>query len=203
MSTTWIVVYNTSRSGATVLLDGGRTVDADEFDYALLEDPNVQKALTAGRLKQVTQSINPNDTTIRQDARDAAAQVLTLSGQSYSPPQPDPTPTSWPQIAQIVGTGRLSADAIQKRIARTPEQIITGALTRDANGAVTSAAVTWPDGTAGVFTATTVSTAFPGAVDAYTITYGNPTVLKTYTQPAVTRDSTTGAVTNCPPITVT
>ena len=58
----------------------------------------------------------------------------------------------------------------------------------------------WPDGTAGTYTATTVSTDFPGAVDAYTITYGSP-VTATYTQPAVTRDSA-GNITNQPAITV-
>lgn len=81
------------------------------------------------------------------------------------------------------------------------DQIITGAITRDGNGAATSAGVVWPDGTAGTYTATTVSSAFPGAVDAYTITYaGSPT--KTVTQTAVTRDPTTGAVTTRPAMTV-
>lgn len=87
------------------------------------------------------------------------------------------------------------------QLARTPEQIIVGAITRDANGAATGAAVVWPDGTPGIYTATTVSTAFPGAVDAYTITYGSP-VTATYTQAAVTRDPTTGAATTVPAITV-
>lgn len=87
-------------------------------------------------------------------------------------------------------------------IAANPDLLTFGTITRDANGAATSAPVTWPDGTTGTYTATTVSTAFPGAVDAYTITYapaGGTT--KTYTQPAVTRD-TTGAVTNRPALTV-
>lgn len=86
--------------------------------------------------------------------------------------------------------------------ARNPDALITGAITRDSNGAATSAPVTWPDGAPGTYTADTVSTAFPGAVDAYHITYGSP-VTKTITQPAVTRDSTTGAVTNAPAMVVT
>ena len=85
-------------------------------------------------------------------------------------------------------------------LAGNPDLLIAGAITRDANDAATSAPVVWPDGTPGTYTATTVSTAFPGAVDAYTITYGSPVTL-TYTQPAVTRNSN-GAVTIRPAITV-
>jgi hypothetical protein len=85
-------------------------------------------------------------------------------------------------------------------LARDPESIISGAITRDVNAAATSAAVVWPDGSPGTYTATTVSVAFPGAVDAYTVTYGSP-VTRTYTQPAVTRGAT-GAVTNRPALVV-
>jgi hypothetical protein len=77
------------------------------------------------------------------------------------------------------------------------DALLVGAITRDSNAAATSAGVVWPDGTTGTYTATTVSTAFPGAVDAYTVTYAGPTT-RTVTQPAVTRDGTTGAVTNRP-----
>ena len=94
----------------------------------------------------------------------------------------------------------LAQSAKRAQIARNPDLIITGAITRDANGAALSAPVTWPDGAAGTYTADVVSTAFPGAVDAYHITYGSP-VAATYTQPAVTRDSS-GATTNVPAITV-
>jgi hypothetical protein len=87
-----------------------------------------------------------------------------------------------------------------RSIARNPDLIITGAVTRDANGAATSAPVTWPDSTPGTYTATALSTAFPGAVDGYQITYGSPAT-RTYTQPTITRDST-GAAINVPAITV-
>jgi hypothetical protein len=81
------------------------------------------------------------------------------------------------------------------------DALIVGAITRDSNGAATSASVVWPDGKAGAYASTSVSGSFPGAVDAYTVTYvGTPT--KTVTQPAVTRDSVTGAVTNRPAMTV-
>jgi hypothetical protein len=61
-----------------------------------------------------------------------------------------------------------------------------------------TATVKWPDGSAGTFTATTVSA--PGRVDAYTITH---TVTgKTVTQAAVTRNAG-GGVTVKPALTVT
>lgn len=80
------------------------------------------------------------------------------------------------------------------------DALIVGAITRDANAAATSAGVVWPDGKSGTYTATTVSAAHPGAVDAYTVTWVGP-VTKTVTQSAVTRDST-GAVTTRPAMTV-
>ena len=84
--------------------------------------------------------------------------------------------------------------------ARNPDLLIVGAVTRDSNGASTSAPVVWPDGSAGVYTATSVSAAFPGAVDAYTITKVTGGVTTTYTQPAVTRNSS-GAATTVPAMT--
>lgn len=88
-----------------------------------------------------------------------------------------------------------------KSLVRNPDSIIVGSVTRDTNGAATSAAVVWPDGSAGTYTALVLSTSFLGAVDSYRITYGSP-VTKTYTQPSVTRDSD-GAVISVPAIVVT
>lgn len=85
--------------------------------------------------------------------------------------------------------------------ARNPDQLIAGSVTRDSNDAATTAPVVWPDGTVGTYTADTLSTAFPGAVDGYHITYGSPAT-RTFTQPTVTR-SATGAVTALPAIVVT
>lgn len=96
--------------------------------------------------------------------------------------------------------GYLTESAAFATLAADPGLLIAGSITRDSNGAATSAPVVWPDGTPGTYTATTLSTAFPGAVDAYTITYGSP-VTRTYTQPAVTRDAA-GAVTARPAIVV-
>jgi hypothetical protein len=81
------------------------------------------------------------------------------------------------------------------------DAIITGAIVRNANGAATSAPVTWPDGAVGAYTATSLSSAFPGAVDAYTVTYVSGDLTLTATQPAVTRDAN-GAVISRPAITV-
>lgn len=92
---------------------------------------------------------------------------------------------------------RLVSVESARQWAANPDSLIAGVITRDANGAATSAPVVWPDATTGIYTATTVSTAFPGAVDAYTITKG----ALTYTQAAMTRN-TDGAVTTRPAITV-
>jgi hypothetical protein len=72
--------------------------------------------------------------------------------------------------------------------------------TRNADDAVTSASIVWPDGTTGTYTATTLSTDFPGATDAWSATYDS-TPVKTITQPAVTRNAN-GAVTVQPAITI-
>lgn len=101
-------------------------------------------------------------------------------------------------IEDGVAAAHSELDARLASLARTPEALIAGAITRDGNGAATSAPVVWPDGTPGTYTALVVSTAHPGAVDSYQVTYGNQ-VSKTYTQPTVTR-GTDGAVTVCPAI---
>jgi hypothetical protein len=86
------------------------------------------------------------------------------------------------------------------QLARNPESLFAGAVQYDANGTPTSAAILWPDGVMGNYSGT-ASVSFPGAVSAYTVTrVGSPTI--TFTQPAVTRDATTGNVTNRPPIVV-
>jgi hypothetical protein len=82
------------------------------------------------------------------------------------------------------------------QLAANPYQLFVGPVTLDAAGAATSAAVVWPDGTEGTYTGTPSGT-FAGAIDSYTITYGETT----YTQPAVTRDGA-GNITNRPAITV-
>lgn len=148
----------------------------------------------------------PNDiasVTTEDAARLVAAGYAVLVDDPVVPvTYPDPLPQYVLDTDLTAAIAALSATFVPfKSLARNPDLLIKGAVTRDANGAATSAPVEWPDGTSGTYTATTVSTAFPGAVDAYTITYGSP-VTKTYTQPAITRDASTGAATNVPAITV-
>lgn len=83
---------------------------------------------------------------------------------------------------------------------------LTGAFrlvsaTRNSDGAITSASIVWPDGATGTFTADTLSTDFPGAIDAWHATHVSGPTTKTVTQTAVTRDSN-GAVTAQPAITI-
>ena len=82
--------------------------------------------------------------------------------------------------------------------AKMPDTIITGTISRDASGTLTSADVVWPDGQPGTYTPTEWDTT--GAVNAYQITYGIP-VSKTFTQPTVARDAN-GNPTIVPAITV-
>ena len=106
------------------------------------------------------------------------------------------TPLSAERLNQL----ETDLEAALLALARDPESLFAGAITRDSNGAPTSAVVKWPDGVDGTYSGTP-SVSFPGSISAYTITrVGSPTV--TFTQPAVTRDATTGNVTNRPPITV-
>lgn len=106
------------------------------------------------------------------------------------------TPLSAARLNQL----EADLEAALYALARDPDALFAGAVTRNAEGAATSAVVKWPDGVDGTYSGT-ASTTFPGSVNSYTITrVGSPTV--TYTQPAVTRDAG-GYVTNRPPITVT
>ena len=74
------------------------------------------------------------------------------------------------------------------------------AISFDADGVVTTATVKWPDGSAGVFTATATDATWL-AVNSYTISHTDSG--KTVTQSAVTtRDATTGDVTAKPALTV-
>lgn len=101
-----------------------------------------------------------------------------------------------------VGLAALAPDAVAlslDALASNPDALVVGAISRDANGAAISASVSWPDGATGAYTATTVSAAFPGAVDAYTVTHVLAGVTTTYTQPAVTRNAD-GAVVTRPAI---
>lgn len=87
-----------------------------------------------------------------------------------------------------------------KTLAALLTPLLVGSIAYDINGAMVSAAVVWPDSTPGLYSAVTVSSVFPGAVDGYSITYGSP-VIRTYTQPIITRNSG-GAIIGRPAIVV-
>jgi hypothetical protein len=78
------------------------------------------------------------------------------------------------------------------------ESYTVTSATRDSDGVITTATVSWPDGSAGTFTRTTKNATFL-TVDAYTVTHTNSG--KIATQAAVTRDSS-GNVTAQPAITI-
>ena len=106
------------------------------------------------------------------------------------------TPLSAARLNQL----EADLEAALLQLARDPESLFAGAVQYDTNGAPISAVVQWPDGVTGNYSGT-ASVNFPGSISAYTVTrVGSPTV--TFTQPAVTRDATTGNITNRPPITV-
>lgn len=103
----------------------------------------------------------------------------------------------------LTGYLTIAANLAINLVAWTLAQaFVVTAATRNANEAIVTANVVWPDGTPGVYTADTLSGAFPGATDAYHVTYVPAVGLaKTITQPLVTRD-TAGAVTAQPVLTV-
>jgi hypothetical protein len=100
-------------------------------------------------------------------------------------------------------TDLAAAEArVRLALTATPDALVFGDVTPNADGAVTAADVLWPDGTPGLFIGTpAVHAAALGALDAYSITYGSPAIF-TYTQPAVTRDAA-GNVIARPAIVVT
>jgi hypothetical protein len=76
-------------------------------------------------------------------------------------------------------------------------------ITRNSDGAIVTGTAVWPDGSTGSFITDTLSTLFPGAIDAFHVTYvpaSGPT--KTITQSLLTRDAS-GAVTAQPVLTIT
>lgn len=113
-----------------------------------------------------------------------------------------PTAAADPATTQAAVLALLGGYVPLARLAKDPDLLITGAITRNTDGVATSATLSWPDGSTGTYTVDTFNAVIPTAVDGYHVTYvpsSGPT--KTYTQPAITRDST-GAPTNIPAITV-
>jgi hypothetical protein len=101
-------------------------------------------------------------------------------------------------VAGATATALNATYASYVNLAKNPDTLIAGAVTLDSNNYVTSAVVTWPDGSPGTLTITSRDST--GAVLGYNVTYGSP-VTKTFTQPTITRN-TAGAATNVPQIVV-
>lgn len=115
----------------------------------------------------------------------------------------DTTATTWAVSNQAANDSRYTQLNPAGLVAWTNAQSFNAtAITRDANEAIVTATVVWPDGGTGTFTTDTASTLFPGAIDAYHVTYVNGAVSHTITQSLVTRDAN-GAVTAQPALVVT
>lgn len=128
---------------------------------------------------------------------DSGSNVTTVT---YStPPQYDAHAlgySSSPATGSSITSVQLIAWTLSASFALT-------SATRDVNEAITTASIAWPDGATGTFTTDTASTLFPGAIDAYHVTYV-PAVgtAFTITQSPVTRDAA-GGVTAQPQLTIT
>lgn len=134
----------------------------------------------------------------------ASTIVLSITDSPFTIPLRDSNgqfevgnPTTSLQVVNLQ-TARGIANNYNFVLARQPQDIWQGAITRDANGAAVAANLTWPDGTPGVYTGFP-SVSFPSACDGWTMTYGVPTQI-TYTQPTMTRDAN-GLITVQPMIT--
>jgi|GEM_PF-3742292 len=104
--------------------------------------------------------------------------------------------TSGTPISAIASNSSLSAWTYSSSYALT-------SITRNSDNAIIAATVVWPDGGTGTFTSDVLSTAFPGATDAYHITYIPPGggSTKTITQSLLTRNAD-GAVIAQPALTI-
>lgn len=205
-------------TAAQVYLANGQGVDLGEVDNVIVPPPGQSSGYTYLASISDASATNKGAVQLTGDLGGIAAAPLVkkINGQipatvatsgSYADLANKPatmTPSTHAATHAAGGTDPISAASIgadvRAALAGNPDLLVSGNITRDANGTAISANVTWPDGTAGTYLADTVSTAFPGAVDGYHITYAGVT-MKTYTQPTVTRSST-GAVTLRPAVIV-
>lgn len=166
------------------------------YDDATISPANfaiLQRHINEGRLRLLTGGI-----TIPPPVGGASLVSVTVSGQNlvFTDSLGGTSTVAIP--TQAAGDTYTSLLKVQ---AGNPDAMVSGTITRNTDGAATTFTVLWPDGATGTFTGAP-STAFPGAVDAWTITHTLNGTTQTYTQPTVTRDAN-GAVTNRPNIVVT
>lgn len=100
-------------------------------------------------------------------------------------------------ITAVGGGGSTISNTTLRAWTLSEAYSITSA-TRDSDGLITTATVSWPDGSSGTFTTVTKNATFL-TIDAYTVTHADSS--KTATQAAVTRDAN-GNVTAQPAITI-
>ncbi|QSL99782.1 hypothetical protein SEA_ODAY_38 [Gordonia phage ODay] len=181
-----------SRWYDVVLTAGSHTVQEliEDYDPDLYTPPVVNQVAV---LRDETRTARDEAAQILEDVEagavpdSAVASKITTSN----------TATRAAVDARVTAVGNASYATLAS-LARTPDSLIAGAVTRNSDGVVTTAPVVWPDGTPGTYTTAAIHTT--GAVNGYTITYGSP-VTKTFTQPTITRDSS-GAATNVPAVVV-
>ena len=129
---------------------------------------------------------------------------LTFGGGGMQSPAPTPD-GELRQLLQVATRVGPQVNSWLTAWAANPADMMVGNITYNVNGAITTASVVWPDGATGTYTATDLSTAFPGATDAYTVTYvgigAQQGVNQIVTQPLVTRDAA-GRITTRPARTV-
>ncbi|QTF82274.1 hypothetical protein SEA_ZIGGYZOO_30 [Gordonia phage ZiggyZoo] len=169
----------------------------------LFDDIGPQSPLVTTEVKAYRDQAVAARDAAQQIVDDVAAGVVPDAGVAARIAEPD-SESGAAVDARIGAAGLLTQEdadaayATLASLARTPDSLIAGAVTRNGDGVVTSAPVVWPDGTPGTYTTTAIHAT--GAVNGYTITYGLPAT-KTFTQPTITRDSS-GAATNVPAMVV-
>lgn len=108
-------------------------------------------------------------------------------------------PTGSAETKKITAGDFLTSPTVERLLEWAAAGVyVMTSITRNGDGVITAADVTWPDGSAGVFTATTVNATWK-AIDAYTVTH--VATSKTVTQAAVTRNGS-GEVIAVPVLTI-
>jgi len=140
-------------------------------------------------------------TRLPKGANSGDFQLMFLGDVNAAPTIADGDMLTFSEVQEkfVPNSGSTVADSQLKAWAESGAYELT-AITYDgtSTSAVSTATAKWPDGSAGVFTATTINSTY-GKVDAYTLTHVNSG--KTVTQAAVTRD-TNGNMTVKPALTV-
>lgn len=176
--------------------DGVLDLTRDQTPTAVVATPDLVTAVQ--QAAQIPAKIQQVDTAVAaipgQVAAGLAPVAPALAGIAQSIQQ---SQTEVDRLRVINNVGDADIALLLRQWAQA-EAYEPTAITRNSDGLVTTATVTWPDGSGGTLTATNYN-ATHSVYDGYTITHASG---KTVTQAAVTRDSN-GAVTVKPALTVT